>query len=160
MSIERKPLKSVSVRSGLRFAASSTMSPEIDRSKRVAAAALLGIDYPGTRPRFQVDVGAKVDEGDTLFVDRKDEAVRFVAPLAGEIVSMDYGPRRTLSAVVIRAVAGDRENGASAKLPDCSNADSVRSALLDHGHWPAFRSRPFGLIPASDATQSGICVGN
>ncbi|MFN3224878.1 MAG: hypothetical protein ACE360_01340 [Hyphomicrobiales bacterium] len=160
MSIERKPLKPVSLRSGLRFAASGASSQEIDRSKRIAAAALLGVDYPGMRPRFQVDVGANVEEGDTLFVDRKDEAIRFVAPLAGDIISMDYGPRRTLSAVVIRASAGEAEYGdiASADLPDDSTADSVRSALLDRGHWPAFRARPYGLIPASTAIPKAIFV--
>jgi Na+-transporting NADH:ubiquinone oxidoreductase subunit A len=160
MSIERKPLKPVSVRSGLRFTAPSLPSQEVDRSKHVAAAALLGIDYAGLRPRFQVEVGDKVEEGDTLFVDRKDEAVRFVAPLAGDIISMDYGPRRTLSAVVIRASVGEIENSdtASADLPDDSTADSVRSALLDRGHWPAFRARPYGLIPASTATPKAIFV--
>lgn len=160
MSIERKPLKPVSLRSGLHFAASGAPSQEIDRSKRIAAAALLGVDYPGMRPRFQIDVGTKVEEGDTLFVDRKDEAVRFVAPLAGDIISMDYGPRRTLSAVVIRASAADtkKDDVPSADLPDDGTADAVRSALLERGHWPAFRARPFGLIPASTATPKAIFV--
>jgi Na+-transporting NADH:ubiquinone oxidoreductase subunit A len=160
MSIESKPLKPVSLRSGIRFAASGAPSREIDRTKRIAAAALLGVDYPGMRPRFQVDVGAKVDEGDTLFIDRKDEAIRFVAPLSGDIISMDYGPRRTLSAVVIRANTKEAEavDTTSADVPDDSTAQAVRSALLLRGHWPAFRARPLGLIPASTETPKAIFV--
>ncbi len=160
MSIERKPLRPVSLRSGLRFAAPRATSQEIDRSKRVTAAALLGVDYPGMRPRFQVEVGAKVEEGETLFFDRKDEAIRFVAPLAGDIISMDYGPRRTLSAVVIRASVSEAEASETARgdLPDDSTGESVRSTLLEKGLWPALRARPFGLVPASTAAPEAIFV--
>lgn len=165
MSFERKPLKPVSLRNGLRFSAPGAPSQVIDQSVSVAATALLGTDYPGMRPRFLVDVGEQVDEGQTLFVDRKDDAICFASPISGRVFSIDYGPRRTLSAIVVRAQAshqdGKDEKSQSSAEPVAINAPSrqhVRNVLLSRGLWPSFRSRPFGLIPPSAQNPVAIFV--
>ncbi|WP_375568166.1 hypothetical protein ABWH92_10640 [Ahrensia marina] len=161
MSFERKQLKPVSVRRGLRFSAPAAPSQTIDESKTVKAAALLGVDYPGLRPRFLVEVGERVREGQTLFVDRKDDAVCFASPIAGEVFAIEFGPRRTLSALVVRAKASDDGHD---QLPDdaeplsTSSRETIRAVLLSQGLWPAFRSRPFGLVPASDEHPAAIFV--
>ncbi|MFN3169836.1 MAG: hypothetical protein ACE37E_04000 [Hyphomicrobiales bacterium] len=165
MSFERKQLKPVSLRNGLRFSAPGAPSQVIDQSKHVTSAALLGADYPGMRPRFLVDVGEYVSEGQTLFVDRKDDAVCFAAPISGHVFSIDYGPRRTLSAIVVRAQDSDQdgqnETSQSTADPiaiDASSRDDVRHIILSRGLWPAFRSRPFGLVPPSDQHPAAIFV--
>lgn len=165
MSFERKQLKPVSLRNGLRFSAPGAPSQVVDQPKVVTAAALLGTDYPGMRPRFLVDVGEHVSEGQTLFVDRKDDAVCFAAPINGRVFSIDYGPRRTLSAIVVRA-QDDRQDGSNETSQstfdllanDASSREDVRNIILSRGLWPAFRSRPFGLVPPSHQDPAAIVV--
>lgn len=165
MSFERKQLKPVSLRNGLRFSAPGAPSQVIDQSKLVTAAALLGADYPGMRPRFLVDVGEHVSEGQTLFVDRKDDTICFASPISGDVFSIDYGPRRTLSAIVVRAQDGhqDEQNEPSQRPTkpialDVSSREEVRDIILSRGLWPAFRSRPFGLVPPSHQNPAAIFV--
>ncbi|MEO0382070.1 MAG: hypothetical protein AAF234_00840 [Pseudomonadota bacterium] len=165
MSFERKQLKPVSVRTGLRFSAPGSPSQVVDEPKAITATALLGADYPGMRPRFLVDVGEHVSEGQTLFVDRKDDAICFAAPISGRVFSIDYGPRRTLSAIVVRAQNGRQDEQSEPSHPstdliaiDASSREAVRQTILSRGLWPAFRSRPYGLVPPSHQNPSAIFV--
>lgn len=160
MAHQRSSLKPVSVRFGLRTRSAHATAQTIDDTKPVKAVALLGTDYPGMRPRLRVEVGDAVHEGTCLFVDRRDEQVCFTAPVAGTIASIDFGPRRTLSALVIRASEAEEPEGQeTASEPPAGNTpEAVRKALLESGLWPALRSRPFGVIPASDAVPSAIFV--
>lgn len=121
-------------------------------------AALLGADCPGLRPTLTVAQGDRVAIGQIVFTDRKNPDVAFAAPLAGRVSSIDYGPRRTLSALVIEAeeTKADEDAG-SAPINDASDV-GVRKTLLKRGFWPAFQKRPFGGIPAPDATPAAIFV--
>lgn len=127
-------------------------------AKPAAEAALLGADYPGLRPTFAVAVGDRVDVGQVLFRDRSQPRIAFVAPMSGRVASVDFGPRRCLSALVIHR-DGDAPDTAGVGDPvDVSNAEGLREVLLSKGLWPAFRTRPFGRIPDPDAMPRAIFV--
>ena len=126
--------------------------------KPVTAAALLGADYPGLRPALAVAVGDRVKVGQVLFNDRAQPRIAFVAPISGQITSIEHGPRRSLSALVIHRDADDPDIAGVGKPVDDSNPESLREALLSRGLWPAFRTRPFGRIPAPDAVPRAIFV--
>ncbi len=117
-------------------------------------AALVGVDVPGLRPRFEVEEGASVSEGQVLFRDRKHPEVAFVSPLAGRVSTLAYGPRKTLSACIITA-SPEITGSELSKPPDRT---APRVALLERGFWPAFRTRPFGRMPAPDASPAAIFV--
>ena len=121
----------------------------------VTGAALLGTDCPGLRAAFEVAAGDRVKLGQVLFRDRKRPRIAFVAPVSGTVVGIDYGPRRSLSALRIACGADD-----SAEKTDAADQTSVdpRELLLSRGFWPAFRSRPFGRIPDPDAIPAAIFV--
>lgn len=128
----------------------------------VNTAALLGADCPGLRPALTVAPGDRVTAGQIVFTDRKNPDVAFAAPLSGRVASIGYGPRRTLSAFVIEAEASEPDEVAdhhsdTASIDDASN-EGVRQTLLKRGFWPAFQTRPFGGIPAPDATPAAIFV--
>ncbi len=127
---------------------------EISGPARASAAAILGTDFPGMRPRFEVAEGDRVGCGQLLFRDRKHPQIAFVAPISGRVATLQHGPRRTLSLVVIEA--GDA--GAGAVAPDVPDRGRVRQELLARGFWPAFRSRPFGHMPHPEARPSAIVV--
>lgn len=121
--------------------------------------ALLGDDFPQMKPKFTVKLGSQVLEGQTIFSDRKHPEVCFVTPLSGTIDAIEYGPRRTLSSIVIRR-DDTVETDVSVThdgLSDASGAE-VRTSLQTAGMWPAFLARPFGRIPTPDATPSAIFI--
>lgn len=118
--------------------------------------ALLGVDLPGLRPKLLCAQGNRVKRGQAVFHDRAHPDVVFVSPVSGVVDSITLGPRRSLSALVIRSEIGQHE-------PDpvvmaTSTAADLRAALLAKGFWPAFLTRPFGRVPEPDAIPEAIFV--
>ena len=102
-------------------------------------------------PKVVVEVGDRVLAGDTLFFDKKKPAIKYAAPVSGEVVAVNRGEKRAISQVVIRADEKiehrvfdgfDLENG--------SREDLV-AYLLDSGVWPMIRQRPFNVV--ADETE-------
>lgn len=129
--------------------------------------ALLGADYPGTRPTMRVREGDSVERGGLLFEDRKMPGVRFVAPLGGRVVAIHRGARRAFLSVVIevnpRERSGRVHDGPSlpsfrGRRPDGLSLDDVRSLLLESGEWTALRARPFGRVANPERRPAAVFV--
>ncbi len=120
----------------------------------VTSVALLGEDWPGLRPQLKVEKGARVRVGQELFADRKHREVCFVSPVTGVVDSVTFGPRRRLDALVIRVEA----TGQAGAVASEHAAKDPREALLASGLWPAFRTRPFGSIPAPGDVPEAIII--
>jgi Na+-transporting NADH:ubiquinone oxidoreductase subunit A len=119
----------------------------------VGRVALLGADLPGLRPRLLCEQGNHVMRGEALFHDRAHPEIVFVSPISGVIDTITLGPRRSLSALVIRSETGQHE-------PDpvtmaMSSAAEVRAALLAQGFWPAFPDPPFRADPCPGCASRG-----
>lgn len=140
------------------FRTDQTVPPEqvIDSGMTVERIALLGADLPGLRPKLLRAQGDRVRRGEPVLVDRAHPDVVFVAPVTGIVEQATLGPRRSLSALVIRAEPGSKEP--EPITVTASSALEVRAMLLAHGLWPGFMTRPFGRIPAPDATPDAIFV--
>ncbi|MEM5493093.1 hypothetical protein [Hoeflea sp. AS16] len=122
----------------------------------VERVALVGADLPGLRPRLLCEQGDRVRQGQVLFHDRAHPEIVFVSPVSGVVKSITLGPRRSLSALVIRLEADQQEPDPVSMA--VSTAVEMRAALLANGFWPAFLTRPFGRIPAPDAVPDAIFV--
>lgn len=152
-------MKHFTIRSGLKSETRGAPAQRVDEAVSVVSSALVGADYPGLRPHFDLSEGDAVRVGQSLFSDRRDRAIQFVAPISGTVKRVDYGPRRTLSAVVIEPA--DESGPSLSEATDPIEADTpqaVRATLLERGLWPAFLTRPYGRIPASDAAPDAIFV--
>ena len=123
--------------------------------------ALLGADYPGTRPTMRVREGDSVSRGSVLFEDKKTPGVWFTAPLAGRVVAVHRGERRAFLSLVIEVNPDERAGGGSAghapsgwsgRHPDALTDEAARELLLESGEWTAIRTRPFGRV-ANPATR-------
>jgi Na+-transporting NADH:ubiquinone oxidoreductase subunit A len=128
----------------------------IDDGAPVRRVALLGADYPGMRPKMLCAQGDRVRQGQPLFQDRAHPEVVFVAPLAGIVETITLGPKRRLSALVVRAVPDGRD--AEPVAIATTTAVELRTTLLAHGLWAAFSTRPFGRIPEPEARPEAIFV--
>jgi Na+-transporting NADH:ubiquinone oxidoreductase subunit A len=146
----------IEITTGLDVEVSGAPEQTIDTGPEVGQVALLGGDYLNLRPSLQVDEGARVKAGDTIFSDRARPEIRFVAPAAGRITQINRGPRRTLVSVVIDV---DGDERAIVDVPeDPSRRDEIIALLLRSGLWPALRSRPFGRVADPGGTPAALLL--
>jgi Na+-transporting NADH:ubiquinone oxidoreductase subunit A len=122
----------------------------------VKTIALLGADLPGLRPKLLCEQGDRVNRGQAVFHDRANPDVVFVSPVSGVVGSITLGPRRSLSALVIQSDPEQLEP--DPVVMSLTAAEDLREMLLAKGFWPAFRTRPYGRIPAPDAVPDAIFV--
>lgn len=50
-------------------------------------------DFHGIIPKLISKVGSKVKAGEAVFYDKSNENVKFVSPVAGEVVEIDRGEK-------------------------------------------------------------------
>lgn len=128
----------------------------VEEGAAVTQIALLGADLPGLRPKLLCEQGDRVSSGQPVFYDRANPDVVCVSPVSGVVESITLGPRRSLSALVIRS--DPDQSTQEPQFTAMTSASEVRETLLAKGFWPAFLTRPYGRIPAPDAVPDAIFV--
>lgn len=148
-----------------------TGSPEqvVEDAPPVARVGIIASDFVGMKPRWEIQEGDVVQRGALLFEDRKNPGVRFTAPGAGKVISVNQGARRALQSVVVelneREVAGqttDEDHFAfesfTGKPVGELDSEAVKALLAESGAWTALRTRPFNKVPAVDSSPHSIFV--
>lgn len=145
---------------GLDLPLSGEPRQSIEQSPNVRHYAVLGDDYIGMKPTMEVSEGDEVRKGQVLFTDKKNEGVRFTAPVAGKVVAVNRGAKRKFESVVIEQ-SGDLEFVFNS-YPDANLAQLPREQVVDNlvssGLWTALRTRPYSKVPAIDSTPAAIFV--
>ena len=119
---------------------------------------MLGADYIGMKPTMAVTAGESVQRGQLLFEDKKNPGVRFTAPVAGTVRTVNRGAKRAFHAVVID-VDGDSQVEFPA-APDVTalTREQVVASLNAAGLWTALRTRPFSRTPALNAVPHSLFI--
>lgn len=139
----------------------------IEESRSIRRAAVLGADYLGMRPTLHVDEGDSVARGQLVFEDKKTPGVRFTAPAAGKIVAINRGEKRVFQSLVIELSEPERGGRAgdevsfsthTGKHPNELNGDEVKALLLESGMWTALRARPFSRVANPEARPRSVFV--
>lgn len=149
-----------SLRKGFDIAVSGAPDQTISEGNSGSTVALLGADYPGLRPNLCVEEGTSVSCGQVLFTDRKIPTIRFVAPASGTISAINFGPRRSLSSVVITTSGTPSEEAARFSSVDIQTLSrtAITDRLLESGLWTALRRRPFGDVPDPASTPRSLFI--
>lgn len=135
-----------------------------DKLHTCAAGTHVGLSVkalPAVKPRLLVTVGQQIKIGEPLFVDKKHPHLQFMAPAAGEIAEISFGPRRALEQIVIRRAA--QETAVSfpaydnAALAGLSRAETVQ-AIVNGGLWYLLRELPFRQAASITREPSRIFV--
>ncbi len=109
-------------------------------------------------PKMEVEIGGEVKAGDALFHDKKAEAIKYVAPVSGEVVAINRGAKRAITEVVILA---DKEIKFR-ELPGFDFNQSDRPSFVQYlqsaGFWPMIKERPFDVVPSSDSVPENIFI--
>jgi Na+-transporting NADH:ubiquinone oxidoreductase subunit A len=153
----------IKTRKGLDLPITGAPEQSIHAGTAVGSVALLGPDYPGSRPTMQVREGDRVRLGQTLFTDKKNPGVNFTSPGSGIVEAINRGARRVLQSVVIRLAGedeGERERFERRDHEELVGLDNsqVREVLLASGLWTALRTRPYSKVPSPKDVPGAIFV--
>ena len=150
----------IRIRKGVDLPIAGAPVQMVDKARPVRFAAVLGHDYVGMRPTMAVRVGDPVKRGGVLFTDKKNEGVRFTAPVAGRISSINRGAKRALLSVVIEVGEDEAESFDALARSEIAALDrsAVVALLVDTGFWAALRARPFSKVPALNQVPHSIFV--
>lgn len=150
----------ITIKKGLDLPISGTPGRSIETAPPVQHVALVGPDYQDMKPTLLVNEGDRVRFGDQLFSDKKHPQIRFTAPAAGKVVSVNRGERRRFLSLVI-AIDGTDEVSfdapGSAGLARLNDIEVVQ-LLLESGLWTSFRTRPFSKLPDPESRPAAIFV--
>ncbi|NND81628.1 MAG: Na(+)-translocating NADH-quinone reductase subunit A [Gammaproteobacteria bacterium] len=148
------------INKGLELPLRGRPDQRIESAGEINSAAVLGADYVGLKPTMLVQQGDRVKEGTPLFEDKKNPGVIVCSPAAGTVSQINRGVRRALISVVIN-IEGDEAEDFAADMPGelaVLNAEQVRNTLQRSGLWVAFRTRPYGKVPAVDSSPNSIFI--
>jgi Na+-transporting NADH:ubiquinone oxidoreductase subunit A len=145
------------IKKGLDIPLKGRPDERIDIVNPVNKAAVLGSDYIGLKPTMLVKEGDSVKAGTPLFEDKKNPGVVVTSPASGTVSAINRGAKRALISVVID-VEGDKSEVFAVEDLASISADQVRQLLIKSGLWVSMRARPYGKVPAVDATPNSIFV--
>ena len=123
--------------------------------------ALTPTEFPGVKPRLLVKEGDVVRRGSAVLEDKARPGLKFVAPAAGAVRSVLYGPRRAIERVVIAPAQRDEIESLD-RTPAAAIVSAARErvleALLRSGYLALFRQRPFSRVPDPASPPRSIFV--
>lgn len=109
-------------------------------------------------PKLAVEIGGTVKAGDELFYDKNEPDIKYVAPVSGELISLNRGDRRAITELVILA---DKEQQFR-QLPtfdlDNGNREQLAAYLQSVGAWSLFRHRPYDVVPEKHDVPRDIFI--
>ena len=144
----------ITIRKGLDIPIAGTAEKRISNALGIDIYAVKPTDFVGLVPRLCVAEGDAVNVGDTLFVDKHDERIRFTSPVSGHVKAIVRGEKRRLEAVVVEA--DKKDSMAFFDIPQ--NADEIKALMLRCGLWTMLRQRPFGVVANPDDQPKAIFV--
>ncbi len=153
-------MKRIELKKGLDVPITGEPQQVIHKSAPVTQAALTGDDYVGMKPTMEVAEGDYVKTGQLLFVDKKNEGIRYTSPATGKVVAINRGAKRKFESIVI-----EMEDDKHLTFVDPEekplghrSSEEIRAILLESGMWSCFRTRPFGKVPRRDTEPAALFI--
>lgn len=119
-------------------------------------------DFQGVlRTKLLVEVGDTVKAGSPVLFDRKNEKILFTAPVSGEVIEINRGPKRKLLDIVILADNKmEYEKFPSYSVSELANLsrEEALASMLKSGVWPNIIQRPYGIVANPDDTPKSIFI--
>ncbi|MDH5398096.1 MAG: Na(+)-translocating NADH-quinone reductase subunit A [Cyclobacteriaceae bacterium] len=113
------------------------------------------------RPKLLVKEGDRVKAGTPVLVDKKNDRIKHVAPVSGEIAEVVRGEKRKiLEVLVIADEKQDYEDYGSHSISEIVklSQEETREKMLEAGVWPTLVERPFGVIANPEETPKTIVI--
>lgn len=113
------------------------------------------------RPKLTVNEGDNVKAGTPILFDKKNDRIKHVAPVSGEIVEIKRGEKRKLLEIVILADKKiEHVEHKKYSVSDINNTTREEAVehLLASGTWVNLIQRPFGVIADPDESPKAIFI--
>jgi len=148
------------IRGGLDLPITGRPEPGIRAASPVSQVAVVGDDSIGMKPTMEVQVGDKVKTGQLLFTDKKNPGVKYTSPGCGKVIAINRGKKRKFESLVVDLTGEAAVNFLDRpdQPADSYSREEIRKILVEAGLWPAFRTRPYGKVPAIDDTPASLFV--
>ncbi len=130
-------------------------------AEKPARLAMQPPDFPGIKPKLDVEVGAKVKIGTPLFHDKQFPEIKFLSPASGQVVEINRGDRRAVMEVVVEDDGNDAYEFFATHTEEQLGAlsrDEIITKLQEGGLWPYLRQRPFSRIARTSASPRDIFI--
>ena len=115
-------------------------------------------DFHGIIPKMLKKVGDKVQAGEAVFYNKTNEAMKFAAPVSGEISEIVRGDRRRILTIKISADKDQKHTSVPSVNVDSANAETIKNHLLATGCWPFISQRPYAIIANPEVAPKAIFV--
>lgn len=119
-------------------------------------------DFQGLdRPKILVNAGDNVKAGTPIFFDKRNDKVKFTAPVSGEVIEVLRGEkRRPLAIKILADKTQEYVEFPKYTTQQVEELDKtiVTEALLNSGVWANLVERPFGLVPNPENTPRDIFI--
>ncbi len=156
----KSDIRTIKIKKGIDLPIAGKPIPQVFDGPTVNRVALVGPDYAGLKPRFEVAAGDKVRTGQKLFYDKKNPDVIFTSPGTGDIIEINRGEKRRFLSIIIGL---DEEDPIQFKVHSDSEIrslkrDDIVSQLVESGLWTSIRQRPFDKIPNPATVPDAIFI--
>lgn len=119
---------------------------------------LIPEDFHGVIPKLISKVGSKVKAGEPVFYDKSNESVKFVSPVAGEIIEIARGEKRRILSIKLQASSEQTYHDYGVFDFNAAKPEAIKAHLLAAGCWPFVKQRPYDVIANPDRTPKGIFI--
>ena len=150
--------KDIRIKKGLDLKLKGEAEKKVSEITRSKVYAIIPSDFHGVTPKMVVKEGDSVKAGEVIFYSKKDEKVKFVAPVSGKIQEIKRGEKRVILEILIIADSQDVFVEHSKKNPTDLASEEVKAHLLASGCWPFINQRPYDVIANSADTPKAIFV--
>lgn len=144
----------INFKKGLDLPIAGNPSVNISDAPKVSAVSVLANDYIGMKPTMFVKAGDTVKVGSKIFEDKKNPGVFFTSPAGGTISSINRGDKRKFLSVEIDISNDEQFHTFTYE----SDADSLKSLMIDSGLWNSFRTRPFNRTPKTLSMPDALFI--
>ena len=153
-------MKKITIKKGLDLPISGKPEKKFLSKKTIKTVAVLGSDFPGVKPKMLVKENDTVKKGQTLFIDKRNEKIKFASPGGGVVKSVNRGAKRVLESVVVELGNERIENFKKidfARLDNVSKEELI-DLMCESGIWTSFKARPYGQVAVPEKEIDNIFI--
>jgi len=151
----------IRIRKGLDIRLAGSPRPELASVTPSGRITIHPSDAGSAKLRLLVKEGDEVKRGTPLFLNKKNEAMKFRSPAGGTVQSIVLGERRVIEKIVIAVAQNEQVEPLPRHVPEQLlglSRDQVLGLLLDSGLIALIRQRPFSRMADPAVTPKSIFV--
>lgn len=137
----------IGLRKGLDIPIKGSAESRISKKVVPGMVAVKPTDFRNLTPKLLVKEGDAVKAGSPVFADKKRPEILFTSPCSGTVEAIVRGEKRKLLEVRIRPDGNSEHISFGTTDTTKAGREEIVKVLLESGMWPAFKQRPYGIIP-------------